>query len=129
MPDGPHAEPLLSTPTTGWGAGCRDLLWKPEKLAVLRKHHCLGWQPILPPADQNNSESELLSSGEGRASVQETQGMSSATRSSTVSGGGAPASDTEPALSYGTGIFIPGSIETMKEVIPALDVLYGWGMP
>ena len=96
---------------------------------MLRKHHCLGWQPILPPADQNNSESELLSSGEGRASVQETQGMSSATRSSTVSGGGAPASDTEPALSYGTGIIIPGSIETMKEVIPALDVLYGWGMP
>lgn len=41
---------------------------------MLRKHHCLGWQPILPPAEQNNSESELLSSGEGRASVRETQG-------------------------------------------------------
>ena len=68
------------------------------------------------PADQNNSESELLSSGDGRASVRETQGMGSAPRSSAVSGDGAPASTTEPAMSCGTGIIIPGSVETMKEV-------------
>lgn len=88
------------------------MLWKPEKLAMLRKHHCLGWQPILPPAEQNNSESELLSSGEGRASVRETQGWAlphAAAQSRVVV-------LQPPTLSYGTGIIIPGSIETMKEV-------------
>ena len=102
------------------------MLWKPKKLAVLSKHHRLGQWLVLPMAGQNNSESELLSSGEGRARVgekesrPETQGIGSATRSSAGPDRAFQPSDIEPALSCAIAVVIRGSTEMMKEALPGL---------